>query len=192
MRSFLVAMAVVLTAAIFAAPAGAATDRASCPSSLERSYSKHYKKVAKMHSKRAPGRNIRKYGVLFKGNVFDATCGELRRSLKQLKKLEVRRQYIAISDVPPAQPPAGVRSVGMAPSGLAACIVHHESGGNPQAVNPNGHYGIGQWDHATWRAHGGTKYAPTPLGASYNQQLLVLNNALARYGCSAWCPYDGC
>lgn len=35
-----------------------------------------------------------------------------------------------------------------------ACILC-ESGGNPQAVNPNGHWGLFQFDRETWAAHGG-------------------------------------
>ena len=151
MRSFLLTMAVALVTALTAAPAAHA-DRASCPASLESSYSKHYAKVAKLHGKRAPGRNIRKHGVLFKGTVFDATCGELRRSLTQLKRLEVKQRYATLRTeaADPQQPPAGVKTAvvdGTEGSGgwaIPEHIVMCESGGNYNARNPSGAYGAYQ------------------------------------------------
>ena len=58
-------------------------------------------------------------------------------------------------------------------SALEACIIQHESGGNPQAVS--GIYmGIGQWEESRWLSDGGGRYAPTPLGASYAEQERIL------------------
>lgn len=186
-----VLLAVIAVSLVIVVPATASADMADCPKKLEKTYSSFYKKVAKKHGKRAPGRNIRENGVLFRKVVFRATCGELRRSRSQLKKLNRREPYIAFSDVPPAQPPSGVRSVGMAPSGLASCIISAESGGNTQATN--GQYGgIAQWSPEAWARHGGLRYASSPIGATYEQQLEVLNNGLKNYGCRDWCPFDGC
>jgi hypothetical protein len=77
------------------------------------------------------------------------------------------------------------------PVGLAACIVHHESGGNPRASNGS-HWGIGQWTIEAWTRHGGRRFAPHPFGATYQEQLIVLSQGLARYGCRDWCPFDPC
>lgn len=146
-------------------------------------------KVIKKHDKRAPGRNIVKYGLR---NGKKPSYKKIHTYFEQLRQLAAPRQYLAVAAVPPAQQPAGTQTAHVSATGLASCIISRESGGDPQAVNPNGHYGIGQWDMPTWRAHGGTKYAGSPLGASKQQQLEILNSALSRYGCSAWCPYDGC
>ncbi len=74
---------------------------------------------------------------------------------------------------------------------LEACIIQHESGGNPQAVS--GQYtGLAQWEPAAWQEDGGTRFASTPLGATYAQQEQVLREALAAGKSSQWTPYDGC
>jgi hypothetical protein len=62
MRTTLIAPLVAATA-IAALPATARADRSDCPRKLERAYSKHYRQVAHRHGKRAPGRNLRRWGV---------------------------------------------------------------------------------------------------------------------------------
>jgi hypothetical protein len=80
------AATIALTTSLSAAQPAEA-DHADCAHSLERAYTSSYKKVRRAHGTRAPGRNIRRDGVLFRGTVFDATCGELRRSRRQLQQL---------------------------------------------------------------------------------------------------------
>ncbi len=76
-------------------------------------------------------------------------------------------------------------------SALASCIIQHESGGNPQAVN--GQYsGIGQWSPYAWSEDGGRRYASTPLGASYNEQVTVLMGEGAAGMQQQQGQYDGC
>jgi hypothetical protein len=76
-------------------------------------------------------------------------------------------------------------------SGLEACIIRKESGGNPSAVN--GQYGgIGQWNAAAWAQDGGTRYASSPLGASYAQQEQVLRGEGASTMARQQGQYDGC
>jgi len=158
MRKMFIAMLSASAVCIF--PASALADRADCGKKLERTYSSSYKKVAKTHGKRAPGRNIRKYGVLFKGTVFNATCGEIRRSRSQLKKLLTAPAYAHSEAVAPSQPPAGVKSDRtVANGGSSNPMVNPscESGGNPQVVSPSGQYwGKYQFDYGTWVAHGGS------------------------------------
>lgn len=75
-------------------------------------------------------------------------------------------------------------------SSLAACIVQRESTNNPHAVN--GQYeGLAQWSPTSWSEGGGTRFAATPLGASYDEQVTILNNMLPSQA-GQWTPYDGC
>lgn len=74
-------------------------------------------------------------------------------------------------------------------SGLARCIAHFESTDNPQATNGS-HSGLGQWTAEAWARHGGLRFASSPTGATYDQQLIVIEQGLQRYGCRDWCPFD--
>jgi hypothetical protein len=76
-------------------------------------------------------------------------------------------------------------------SGLEACIIERESGGDPEATN--GQYeGLGQWSPAAWAEDGGTQYAPTPLGASAAEQEAVLSSEGAAGMEQQQGQYDGC
>jgi peptidoglycan hydrolase-like protein with peptidoglycan-binding domain len=77
-------------------------------------------------------------------------------------------------------------------SGLVGCIISHESGGNSGAVNPNGHYGLGQWAQSTWIADGGGRYASTPLGATAAEQKQIIEEQVAAGNSGQWTNYDGC
>ena len=73
---------------------------------------------------------------------------------------------------------------------FARCVIQRESGGNPQARNPAGYWGLYQFSRATWVAYGGN---PATYGsASAAEQTRVFNNAMARGGRGNWSPYDGC
>lgn len=158
--------------------------------------------VTKRHGSRAPGRNICRFGIRYvaspKGakrkvwKVRDAKPREKRAYLRNLRKLIAPpRPYMVTRAIPPGLAPAGTMSAGLAPTGLAACIVHYESHGDPMASNGS-HEGIGQWDANAWAKMGGLRYASHPSGASYQQQLAVLSSGLAHFGCVDWCPYDPC
>jgi len=108
MRYGLTALVAVLLTGVFTSPASA--DMADCPRGVERAYAKLYKKVAKAHGKRAPGRNIRSDGVLYRKVKFRAVCSELRRSTRQLRKLTRAPLVMHSAPVPPGQPPGGVQS----------------------------------------------------------------------------------
>jgi hypothetical protein len=86
---------------------------------------------------------------------------------------------------PPAPP------VAQPASALASCIMFRESTDNAEAVNGS-HEGLAQMSPTVWAEAGGTQYAATPLGASYSQQVEVLNWALAHGMANNWTPYDGC
>lgn len=153
--------------------------------------------VVHKHGRDAPGRDICRWGVVIKrgahrGSTRPPTNHEKGSYLRQLKQLAAPPPpFLAKTVGPPPRRPAGTQTARVAATGLASCIVAHESGGNAQAVN--GQYGgIAQWSPEAWRRHGGTRYAASPLGATKQQQLLVLSQGLSRYGCRDWCPYDGC
>ncbi len=75
-------------------------------------------------------------------------------------------------------------------SAMQQCIISRESGGNPNAMNASGHYGLYQFSYSTWVGSGG---APGDFGhASVAEQNQVFANAVAARGYSDWTPYDGC
>src|SRR4051795_13396876 len=128
------------TAALLLAPANADAEakHTMCnDDKLVTDYSANYHAVAKLHGKRAPGRNIRKWGL---SNGRKSACGHLARSLRTLRVMKMPpRAARLVSTGPPPQPPAGTQTVHA--GGTLSRIAQCESGGNPRAVNPNGHYG---------------------------------------------------
>lgn len=76
-------------------------------------------------------------------------------------------------------------------SGVQACIIARESGGNAQVMNATGHYGLYQFSAGTWAAYGGN---PADFGnASVAEQNQVFNTAMSTPGgIDNWAPYDGC
>lgn len=179
-----IGVSLVTAVAVAGAPAAAEADYSDCPRKLERKYSKHYRQVAKRLGTRAPGRNIRKMGVLFRGVRFDAVCSELSRSDRQLRELLESPPYSYSEAVPPAQPPAGVKTDSTESYlGSSNSMVNPscESSGNPQVVDPSGTYwGWYQFDYQTWVAHGG---APGEYG---NAPLYRQHQVAARVQYDAW------
>ena len=93
----------------------------------------------------------------------------------------------------PAPAPSGpVGTAGM--SAFEACVISHESGGNPQAVNPSsGAGGLFQFLPSTWASLG---YASAYPGGAQTAPVSVQEAAFAKLyaeaGTSPWAPYDGC
>lgn len=99
---------------------------------------------------------------------------------RHAKHLNYRRRH---------PPVAVVASPGL--SSHAQCIIAHESGGSPNAVN--GQYeGIGQWSPTAWAEDGGLRYASTPLGASLAEQERVLMGEGDARMSQQQGQYDGC
>lgn len=101
-------------------------------------------------------------------------------------------QQESIEQAAPARTASSVPSSGYAvSSAFQACVIRAESGGNAQAWNPSGHYGLYQFSAATWAAYGGS---PADFGhASAAEQTQVFDSAMATGGgASNWSPYDGC
>jgi hypothetical protein len=75
-------------------------------------------------------------------------------------------------------------------SGFQACVIAHESGGNPGIWNPSGHWGLYQFSAQTWAGHGGN---PADFGhASAAEQTRVFWQTVHDDGTRDWAPYDGC
>jgi murein DD-endopeptidase MepM/ murein hydrolase activator NlpD len=68
-------------------------------------------------------------------------------------------------------------------SGAWAKVAACESGGNPQAVNAAGYYGLFQFDTRTWRSVGGSG---NPTSASAAEQLMRAKKLYAQRGASPW------
>jgi soluble lytic murein transglycosylase-like protein len=158
-------------------------------------YERAYQAVAHHFGHRAPGRDIVRFGLAPSGapasaQRIKASLGVLQRMLapRPTYRVAPTRHWVAPVHryTPTRSTPTGGESA------LVRCIVARESSGNPRAVNASGHMGLGQWAESTWLAQGGGRYAATPLGASYGEQLAVIESAVAHGGASAWTPYDGC
>lgn len=65
-------------------------------------------------------------------------------------------------------------------------IAQCESGGNWHINTGNGYYGGLQFAASTWRAYGGTAYAPTADRASKAQQIAVATKVQRAQGWGAW------
>jgi len=96
----------------------------------------------------------------------------------------------ATSASAPVQATASGSSYSGASGSFEACVIARESGGNAQAMNSSGHYGLYQFSQSTWVAYGGS--AGSFGHASVSEQNRVFNNAMAQGGQSNWSPYDGC
>jgi hypothetical protein len=128
------------------------TSRTDCRAKkLLTSYSAHYYAVKEMHGSRAPGRNIRRWGL--KGGR-QSSCRQIARSMRLLRRMHFPGSSL-LSPGAPFLPPAHIASL-RARSGIAECIGEHESGGSYTAVDPSGTYrGKYQFDYATFAAAGG-------------------------------------
>lgn len=158
--------------------------------------------VVKKHGTRAPGRNVCRQGIRVRvieaehqkhhWSTREATSHEKGAYLRSLRRLNAPAlPYMAMSAGLPKHPPAGTLSVSYQPVGLASCIVHAESGGNPRANNGS-HFGIAQWSQEAWGRMGGRRFAWRADYATYQEQLQILSYGLSRWGCNDWCPYDPC
>ncbi|MFE0105380.1 transglycosylase family protein [Streptomyces sp. NPDC059009] len=75
---------------------------------------------------------------------------------------------------------------GAADNGVWDRIARCESGGNWHINTGNGYYGGLQFSAGTWRAYGGTAYAPTAAQASRAQQIAVATKVQRSQGWGAW------
>ena len=117
----------------------------------------------------------------------DVTYELVRRNGQWVIKRELARKIIL-------RPIAQVLRVGTGPwprtgaenlnwAALAQC----ESGGNPRAVNPNGHYGLYQFSLSTWALVGGTgnPVDAHPAEQTYRAQLLYVRAGAGQWSCGS-------
>lgn len=79
-----------------------------------------------------------------------------------------------------------------APVGTWEKVAQCESSGNWQANTGNGYYGGLQFSQSSWKAAGGTQYAPRADQASKQQQIAAAEKLLAQQGPGAWaCAGEG-
>ncbi|WP_409472973.1 transglycosylase family protein [Streptomyces sp. HC307] len=81
---------------------------------------------------------------------------------------------------------AGTGNAAAADGGVWDRIAQCESGGNWHINTGNGYYGGLQFSADTWRAYGGTAYAPTADQASKEQQIAVATKVQRAQGWGAW------
>lgn len=178
-----IAIAAMSMAAILLVPTSAAeakTKRTSCSNAkLVASYSANYHAVAKMHGSRAPGRNIRKWGL---SESRKSKCRHLAKSLRTLRGMRFHGSRMLRASrprVPPAQT-STLRAVG---GGTLAAIRACESGGNYGTNTGNGFYGAYQFTQSTWQSVGGSG---NPAAASPAEQDKRAAMLYSREGSSPW------
>jgi len=89
----------------------------------------------------------------------------------------------------PTTAPVAVQSASGDVHAIFECIIAHESGGDPAAVNPSsGAGGLFQFLPSSWLAYGGGQFAPLPNLATADQQWQI---ALAAQAQSYWYPWVG-
>lgn len=77
-------------------------------------------------------------------------------------------------------------------SAFERCVISHESGGNPRAVNASsGAGGLFQFLPSTW-ASLGMGYPGGAQTAPYSVQVAAFWKLFRMAGTSPWAPYDGC
>ncbi|MEU4928819.1 transglycosylase family protein [Streptomyces yokosukanensis] len=81
---------------------------------------------------------------------------------------------------------AATGNAAAADNGVWDRIARCESGGNWHINTGNGYYGGLQFSAGTWRAYGGTAYAPTADQASRSAQIAVATKVQQAQGWGAW------
>ncbi|MBL1107717.1 LysM peptidoglycan-binding domain-containing protein [Streptomyces sp. 5-8] len=81
---------------------------------------------------------------------------------------------------------AATGNAAAADNGVWDRIAQCESGGNWHINTGNGYYGGLQFSASTWRAYGGTAYAPTADQASRSAQVAVATKVQQAQGWGAW------
>jgi hypothetical protein len=144
-------------------------------------YSGLYHAVREEHGRRAPGRNIRRLGIVGKDHrVRRASAREIAASTRTLRALRLPL-LVAKS---PALPPAGVLSAKAPAGGVLAQIASCESGGDPGAVSASGTFrGKYQFDYGTWAGVGGSG---DPAAASESEQDMRAAMLYSRRGAQPW------
>jgi hypothetical protein len=178
MHKFYATALVGLVALMVVMPTTASANRTR----LKATYSGLYHAVAHKHGNRAPGRNIRKWGVRTDNGVRAASDHELARSIRTLRSMTKPYTRLLTASGTPI-PPSGARTL-VATSPPLAAIAQCESGGKPNAVSPSGQYrGKYQFDYGTWASVGGQGDPAAAPEAEQDRRAAML---YARSGAAPW------
>lgn len=171
---------VAILAAFLCVVSPAQAARTECHSkALVNAYSANYHAVKKAFTKRAPGRNIRKWGLSKKRA---SKCRHLRKSLNILRGMRVSSRAASyLRTGAPSKAPAGTQTVYA--GGTLESIAQCESGGNPATNTGNGFYGKYQFTLQTWASVGGSGNPAAASEAEQNKRAAML---YAREGSSPW------
>jgi|tagenome__1003787_1003787.scaffolds.fasta_scaffold20712471_1 hypothetical protein len=176
----IVAMSMATILLVPTSAAEAKTKRTSCNNTkLVTSYSANYHAVAKLHGKRAPGRNIRKWGL---SKTRKSKCRHLAKSLRTLRGMRFHGSTMLRASRPYI-PPARTSTLRAGAGGHLASIRACESGGNYSTNTGNGFYGAYQFDQQTWNSVGGSG---NPAAASPAEQDKRAAMLMAQRGSSPW------
>lgn len=147
-------------------------------------YSHTYMRVAHKLGKRAPGRQIVRFGVVGRhGKVRPATRAQIVRSWGLLHgMLHPPAVPHYLTPTRPVQGPAGSMTM-RATGGPLAAIRQCESGGNYSTNTGNGFYGAYQFTLSTWRSVGGTGLPSSASPGEQDARAAVLRQ---RSGTSPW------
>jgi hypothetical protein len=141
--------------------------------------------VIDKHGKRAPGRDICRFGVRRGGKVHAPSNVQKARYLRALKRLDSPppQPTLVRTAVPPRVPPAGTRSAGVRAGGTLSAIARCESGGNYATNTGNGFYGAYQFDLQTWQSVGGSGNPAAASPAEQDRRAAIL---YSQRGSSPW------
>lgn len=175
------AITVAAAAIVLAAPTAAVAhgpNNTCDDGNLLTAYSANWHAVAETHGKRAPGRNIRAWGL---SDRRKASCRHIRRSLAVLRRMRFPGAAM-LTTAPPLVPPAQTSTLRATGYPLAA-IRQCESGGNYATDTGNGFYGAYQFTLGTWASVGG---AGNPAAASPAEQDKRAAMLYASRGAQPW------
>lgn len=170
-----------LTGALLLALASTAgASRYSLPTKQAKAtYSGLWHAVRHVHGTRAPGRNIRKWGIRMKAGTRAASAREVAGSIRRLRALRLPR----LAPAPPPNPPSGVMTARAPAGGTLAAIRACESGGNYSTDTGNGFHGAYQFTQQTWESVGGSGNPASASPAEQDRRAAML---YAREGSGPW------
>ncbi|OUC98812.1 transglycosylase family protein [Streptomyces swartbergensis] len=113
-------------------------------------------------------------------------CADTTRDNARKNKVRTTAVLAGAALLAPLGLLAATGNAAAADSGVWDRIAQCESGGDWHINTGNGYYGGLQFAASTWRAYGGTAYAPTADQASKSQQIAVATKVQRAQGWGAW------
>ncbi|MEW2811553.1 transglycosylase family protein [Streptomyces massasporeus] len=113
-------------------------------------------------------------------------CADTTRSNARKNQVRTTAVLAGAALLAPLGLLAATGNAAAADSGVWDRIAQCESGGDWHINTGNGYYGGLQFAPSTWKAYGGTAYAPTADRASRSQQIAVATKVQRAQGWGAW------